>query len=204
MARGPLKLERDKNLAVATLAGRGVDRPMTRLVEEATKQESFLTAYAEKGILTDALRAGGVMESDFNRWMTQDEVFVDNFQSARRCWADHVRGWVNAAAMEGIPEPVIYKGQVQYQRDPDTGEFILDARGHRIPVTVNKRDNRVLMKLAEANLDEFARGRQGGDHTSKKGISGGVNLNISFVPAKDGRPAPIDVVPDSVEYDPFG
>ena len=206
---GPSKTTRAKDRAVATLAGRGLGtdgrRVMTRLVDEADKQERFLTAYAEKGIMLPALRESNVMETDFHRWMTQDETFVELFQSARRAWADRVRDWINRAAMEGIPEPVFYKGQKQYERDPDTGELLRDAQGHKVPVTVNKRDNKVLLRLAEANLDEFAKGRHGGDHVSGKGrTSGGVNLNINFIPAQDGRVAPIDVTAEAVDYDPFG
>ena len=194
-------MSRQQTKAVATLAGRAVS-PRSRLVDEIDKQERFLTAYAEHGILTKALRASEITSADFNRWMTQDEVFAtEMFQDARRAWADRIRGWVNEAAMEGIPEPVVYKGQIQYERDPDTGEIVRDARNRRVPVTVNKRDNRVLLRLAEANLDEFAKGRQGGDHTSRKGVAGGRNVHINFIPADGGRPAPMDVSAESVDYD---
>ena len=194
-----------RNLAVAELSGRAVERPRTEIVDQGYKQELFLMAYAKHGILTESLRASGTKEGDYHRWMTQDEVFAGLFQEARRAWGDKIREWVNNVAMDGVPEPVVYKGQIQYERDPDTGEIVYDVRGQKVPVMVPKRDNRVLLRLAEANLDEFAKGRAGGDHS--KGPKAAPTINITFKPVEDGRlvleGSAVEVPDERIDYDPF-
>lgn len=188
MARPNAKKSRT---AISTLAGRSV-QPMTALVDEADKQEKFLSAYAECGLLMPSLLESGVTETRYGKWMREDETFVSLFKVARAAWADKIRAQINLVALEGAPEPVVYKGQIQYVRDED-GELVYDKRGHKIPVTVPKRDNRVLLRLAEANLDEFAKGRHGGDHAAKPTGAGPANINIHFITAEDGRPAEIKV-----------
>ena len=184
-------MARNTRTAVATLAGRSV-QPMTALVDEADKQEKFLDAYAECGLLIPALKKSGVTETRYGKWMRTDETFVGLFKVARAAWGDKIRERINQVALKGVPEPVVYKGQIQYVRDED-GEFVYDKRGHKIPVTVPKYDNRVLLRLAEANLDEFAKGRHGGDHTAKSTSVGPANININFIPAENGRPVEVKV-----------
>ena len=190
MAR-PTQRSKQRN-AITVLAGRSV-QPLTALVDEADKQEKFLDAYAECGTMMQALQKSGVTETRFNTWMQSDETFVQLFNTARAAWGDKIRARIHQVALEGVPEPIVYKGQIQYLRDDD-GEFILDARGRRQPVTVPKYDNRVLLRLAEANLDEFAKGKHGGDHAARPAGGGGpANIQINFIAAEDGRPAEVKV-----------
>ena len=200
MAR-PTQRSKQRN-AITVLAGRSV-QPLTALVDEADKQEKFLDAYAECGTMMQALQKSGVTETRFNTWMQSDETFVQLFNTARAAWGDKIRARIHQVALEGVPEPIVYKGQIQYLRDDD-GEFILDARGRRQPVTVPKYDNRVLLRLAEANLDEFAKGKHGGDHAARPaGGSGPANIQINFIAAEDGRPAEVklmDVPPEDLSF----
>ena len=195
-----------RDLAISTHAGRSVRRPSTALVDEADKQERFLAAFARCGILTKALQKSGVEEHRYGKWMTCDEVFAEQYQNARRAWGDKIREMIHQVSFEGVPEPLVHKGEIMYKMD-EVGNPLLDTRGRKIPVTVNKRDNRVLMELARANLDEYKRDRGG---SSKAIFKAPVKIHVNAVKPGEGEPPPsveiIDVVPEPVEnldYDPF-
>ena len=99
-----------------------------------------------------------------------------------------IRDRIHQVALQGVLEPIVYKGQIQYERD-DEGEFVLDEHGEQIPVTVAKYDNRVLMRLAEANLDEYAKGQHGGRRSGNDPKTS-VNIQVNYPQVGDGPPPP--------------
>ena len=74
------------------------------------KRDAFLTAYAEVGTVTHAADIVGVHRNAHYNWM-QDPEYVEKFREAERQAADVLEKEVRRRAVEGVEEPVFYKGE---------------------------------------------------------------------------------------------
>lgn len=140
------------------------------------QKRAFLIAFAGIGIIADACKAAGVTRADLKRWKKDDPQFLTAYLEAEEDAADNLEKEAHRRAVKGWHEPVLYKGEMTYVRDPHTGEFELDDELNLIPVTVLKKSDRMLERMLEARHVKYAR--------KGPGTGTGVDSNAEAPPTK--------------------
>lgn len=147
----------------------------------ASQKAAFLLAFSEIGIIGEACEVAGVSRAEVSLWKKDDEAFALAYRDAEDQAADSLEKEAHRRAVTGWHEPVFYKGEITYLRDPD-GKLELDDEFNPIPVTVLKKSDRMLERMLEARHPKY--GRKGGP-----GASGAIDpndlppttINIHFV-----------------------
>jgi len=152
-----------------------------------------------KGLLTEAAKTApsfrqaclqaGVNYSTGKKWRKEDEEFAKALAMADDERRDHLREEAQRRAVEGWEKPVLYKGEMVYHRDPVTKELLLDDDFNPIPLTEKVISDRILERVLEANVPEYARkssvelsGPNGGDIPT--------SVTIKFIKSDgEGNPA---------------
>jgi hypothetical protein len=95
-----------------------------KLAIQATqaKKRSFLAAYAETGTIKQAAKIAGIERKSHYLWLEKDPEYVEMFKSAREQAGDQLEQEARRRAIEGVPEPVWYRGQIvgEVQKYSDT------------------------------------------------------------------------------------
>lgn len=127
----------------------------------------FLRALRAVPVIQHACDRVGINRSNVARARQVDPEFEAEFQEALEAGIDAAEAEAYRRAVEGWHEPVIDKGRLAYAYErQENGEFTLklDEHGQPIPLTVNKKSDRLL---------EFVLvGRRRGTYGNKQEISG--------------------------------
>lgn len=122
--------------------------------------QPFLTALRERGKISPACRAVGVGYTTVNARRKTDPGFEELVVQAIEDCKDDMEAEMIRRAKDGVNEPVIHQGQLQYLMEPvldEEGAVLLDAagrtrmkpvtdaKGNFVPLTVNKRSDALLM-----------------------------------------------------------
>ena len=123
--------------------------------------QPFLTALRTLGKISPACRAVGVGYPTVNARRKADPGFEELVVRAIEDCKDDMEAEMIRRAKDGVNEPVIYQGQLQYKMEPKlnedgsvvtselTGQVVMvpvrDAKGNYVPLTVNKRSDALLM-----------------------------------------------------------
>lgn len=115
----------------------------------------FLQALAHSGIVAEACKITGVSRNTVMSRYARDVDFAAGFDEAMDIAVDMAEKELWRRAIQGVDEPITYKGRISYETeeyiDEETGEvrerFARDERGRPIPLTVNKRSDALLMFL---------------------------------------------------------
>ena len=95
-----------------------------KLAIQATqaKKRAFLDAYAETGTIKRAAEIAGIERKSHYLWLEKDPEYVEEFKSAREQAGDSLEQEARRRAIEGVPEPVWYRGQIvgEIQKYSDT------------------------------------------------------------------------------------
>jgi hypothetical protein len=126
------------------------------------KQRAMLEAYAICGNLTKAAELAGISRLTHYDWLEREPGYGTAFEAAETRFADQIREFVRQRALVGVPEPIIWQGEIM--RDKDTQEII----------TVLKRSDRILELLAKSRCPEFR------DKTEITG-AGGAPLQLQVI-----------------------
>ena len=118
------------------------------------RQKLFLEAYSELGHIGAACKQVGISYSVVQVWK-QDEDFLLELEGAKEVFDGSIHNEVIRRAVHGISKPLIHKGQVQYLRDPTTGELLLDDDLKPIIATVNEKSNSLLAMAAKATVKAY-------------------------------------------------
>lgn len=146
--------------------------------DRAAKKAAIVAAYQKAPSFSEAARICRVPVKTALYWKHNDEDFQTSLEEARDVYRDTLREEADRRA-KGFRRPVLYKGQLQYVRDPETGEVIFDPlTGEAIVLTEIVYSDQVLLKMMEAEVPEYKR----------KG--GGVGIEV---PGGDGK-APTKIV----------
>lgn len=108
------------------------------------KQRAFLAAYAQAGNISAAARLAKCARSQHYEWL-EDPTYAKAFETARQEYGDLLESELHRRVFEGIEEPVIYQGQLQYKVDS------LGRRTRR-PLTIRKFTDVTLLAALNANL----------------------------------------------------
>ncbi|QNN99826.1 hypothetical protein P67b_00067 [Ruegeria phage Tedan] len=194
----------------ADLAALDVHTALEQLWAEWPRQAAVAEAMAYSPSLSAAARIAQVPVDQVYKWKARYHLFRRALELMKPLYADKLRDTIHERGVLGYQKPVIYKGELQFQRDPKTGELMLDDDFEPIPLMETIVSDRLLERMADANLPEYANGRKGGVNVALgveggEGGAGGVKLEVNFVEPPDwdtvewddetGRPM-LDVTPD--------
>lgn len=127
---------------------------MGKLMRDVRK-EAFLRAYAATGVVGTACDRTGVPRSTVSHWRSEDDAFDEACDAAYRDAVDAAETELRNRAVHGVEEPVMYKGEPVWKRDPSTGEVLLDDDFNPVPLTVTRRSDRLLEVYMKANSDRY-------------------------------------------------
>lgn len=133
------------------------DKKTTAQRKRDARQLRFLDAYAITGVIGEACEASGVPRPTFKQWRQNDEAFAEAVLEAEQEAIDRLRSEAKRRALDGWEEPVIHQGRQMYKRHPLTNELLLDDDFEPIPLTINKKSDRILEKMLEAKAPEYSR-----------------------------------------------
>ncbi len=85
--------------------------PKKTRAQASVRKRAFLAAYSQCGSLTHAARAAKINRCTHYRWL-KDQEYSAAFGEAREEAADALEMEARRRAVEGIEEPVFYKGEV--------------------------------------------------------------------------------------------
>ena len=97
-------------------------------------QRRFLDALAHSGMLSTAAAAAKIPLAVARQWMESDETFQEGLADARMRFRERVASEAVRRGVDGVRRPVMYKGEEQYRRDPETGALLLDDDFEAIPL----------------------------------------------------------------------
>ena len=86
-------------------------RKVSRSQNASPKKAAFLAAYAETAVIAYAAEAAKVNRRQHYRWL-KDPVYAEAFAEAREIAIESLEGEARRRAVQGVAEPVYYKGEV--------------------------------------------------------------------------------------------
>lgn len=120
----------------------------------ATLQTAFLAAFKEYGHDGAAAAIAGVAYSEVDKWK-EDENFMIQYNDAQQYFSGTLVKEAVIRARDGWEEPIIHQGEIQYEKDPDTGQLLLDDELKPIPATIRKKSDSLLRMALKANIEEY-------------------------------------------------
>jgi hypothetical protein len=114
------------------------------------RQRMFLEAFAAAGSVSQAAAAAGIDRTAHYRWLREDADYSDAFNRSTEQAAGALEDLAVRRATEGLDEPLIYKGEIVWRRDPVTNQVELDEQGLPIALTVRRRSDALLQTLLKA------------------------------------------------------
>lgn len=158
----------------------------------------FLEAYARSGVVADGLRASGLSRSTYYRWRQEDADFDEACEDALEDAVDAAEAELRRRAVEGEEEVVLIRGEPVFKRDPDEEDgFARDELGDRIPLTVNRKSDRLLEVYMRAHRRNY-RDRTDVNVNAGGGGPGGIHaqVNVNLISPDAPRPRVIEHDPD--------
>jgi hypothetical protein len=131
------------------------------------KQQRFLKAYGEHGVVKYACKFAGISRQTYKNWRDNDKEFQAQLPDVKEDAHDTLEFAAYTQAVDGVDEPAISMGQVVYEYEPEldeNGEQVYDNRGKPVMkrgnmVTIKKYSPQVLITLLKANMPEKYRER---------------------------------------------
>lgn len=145
-----------------------------------TKKEVFIENYALHGVVTVACAAASISRSCYYQWCENDEDFAIACEDARECAVDLAEFELRNRAVDGVEEPVLFKGEPVWRRDPVTADVLLDDDFNPIPFTINRRSDRLLEVYMKANRNQY-RDKGSLEVTGKDGGAIETQFEVTYV-----------------------
>lgn len=148
----------------------------------------FVDVYRTHGVLGRAALTVGISKRLVDKWRKEDPQFAQDIIDAYEDAVDEAEVELRKRAIHGAEEPLVYKGQPIYKRNPETGELERDANGNPIMLTVPRRSDRLLEIYTRTHRPEYKEKSE----VAVTGPGGGALQNkimIEFVKSNgDGAP----------------
>lgn len=127
---------------------------------EREAQLRFLEHFSQTGNMTYTCRETKVSRRRVRKWLlSDDERFIAEYNEAAEQASELLEREIYRRAVEGWEEPVFFKGEQAWKRDPRTNALVLDAHGEPIPQAVRKFDSTLLIFLTKGAKPEKYRER---------------------------------------------
>ena len=114
-------------------------------------QETLLALLAEGQTVGFACDRVGISRVTFYRHRESEPRFQAAVELALEAGGEALHEEARRRAVDGIEEPVIYKGKPCYVTDPDTGELLRDETGAPRLLTVTRKSDMLLVHLMKAH-----------------------------------------------------
>ncbi len=158
-------------------------RPLTP-EQRARKQQIFLKAYGEHGVVKYACKAAGVSRQTYKNWRDTDEAFKAQLPEAREEVCDTLEHAAYEQAVVGVFEPLVSMGQPVYEQIPvldSQGEPELDSKGRPkmkrgAMLTRRVLSATLLQTLLKANMPEKYKDKQQVEHSGSIDVAGAREL----------------------------
>ncbi len=145
--------------------------------QRVKKQERFLKALGEHGVVKFACKYAGISRQTYKNWKDNDEAFKALLPDTYDERNDTLEYAAYEQAVIGIFEPLMSMGQVAYEQIPvldKNGEPELDSRGRPKMKRGKMHTHRILapsllQTLLKANMPEKYKERVQNEHTGKDG-----------------------------------
>ncbi len=124
---------------------------------KAASQRAFLAAYEECGSIVHAARAVRMDRWNHYQWMkepgAEGDSYRERFKASREFAADALEVEARRRAIEGVNEPVIYKGEPAGIWVNKRGDRVAEGTkaAKFVPLTVKKFSDLLLIALLNAN-----------------------------------------------------
>jgi len=152
----------------------------------ASKKAKFLEAYCGLGIIGPCCTAADISRSTYNNWRDADEIFDAACDEAYLVAIELAEMELRARAVDGIEEPVLYKGEPVWKRDPATGNILLDDETFDpIPFTTIRKSDDLLKFFIKGHMENY-REKGSLEVTGKGGKDLNTPLTIQYV-LPDGK-----------------
>jgi hypothetical protein len=133
-------------------------------------ERKFLEALALTGNVSAAARLAGIHRDTAYATVKADPGFAARYRAALEAAADGLRAEARRRAVEGVSEPVVYDGELVWvwvdsegrSLEASGGDAPTDADGkpvegaRRVPLTVMRHSDSLLIRLLRAHCPEFA------------------------------------------------
>lgn len=144
------------------------------------KQQKFLKAYGECGVVKFACKAAGISRQTYKNWRDTDESFQAQLPDTKDDANDTLEYAAFEQAVIGIYEPLVSMGQPVYEQIPmldGNGDPILDSKGRPKMKRGKLLTRRVLapsllQTLLKANMPEKYKDKQQVEHSGSVDING--------------------------------
>jgi hypothetical protein len=137
----------------------------------AARRKLFLQAYVACGTIIGAARASGVSDTLHFDWM-KDPEYAAAFAEAEKQAIAHLETELFNRVYEGTEEPVIYQGELCYQKD---------AKGKLTnkPLTIRRKSDTLLIFALKGKKPDVYRDNFKGEitHTGVMAVSQGPDLS---------------------------
>lgn len=111
------------------------------------EQEKFLAAFAFFGAVSTAAAEAKIPLPLAQHWVESDQAFGEQLEQAKLKFRERVAVEAVRRGVDGVREPVLFRGEEQYKREPETGVLLLDENFEAIPLTVTKYSDNLLRSL---------------------------------------------------------
>lgn len=123
-------------------------------MNQQQQKAAFLAAYKEFGHDGAAVATTGITFAELNEWKN-DEHFNVQYEEAFELFSGTLVREAIVRARDGWEEPLVHHGEVQYLKDPETGQVVLDDELKPIPATIRKKSEGLLKLALKANIDQY-------------------------------------------------
>ncbi len=135
------------------------------------RKDKLVEAYAANAAsIAPSCLAAGISRSTYKRWRKEDPEFSARLDEAYEAAVDGAEAEVRRRGVEGVEEPVIHKGELMYRLEAD-GSTMLDDDFMPVPLTVNRKSDRMLELYVRANREGYRDRRE-----STVRIEGGIEV----------------------------
>ena len=119
------------------------------------KKEAFLRAFSKCGRITTAAEAVGINPDTHYEWEQKDKAYATRFLRAIDAYEDTYLGELHERIFQGVPEHVVYQGQLMGQWRKVEGE----SEPRFVPTIINRKTDATLI-FGIKRLDEMRQRRQ--------------------------------------------
>ena len=146
-------------------------------------QEKFLLAFGEYGHDGAAASIAGVTTTSVQIWK-RDDHFNLLYNDAFLKFSGTLVQEAIKRGRDGYNHPIVYKGEVQYLKDNETGDLLLDDQLMPIPATIVKKSDRLLQMALRANIKEY-QPNSSIELTGPDGAPISNNITVEFMKPED-------------------